>query len=181
MERYIKILLCFALICCIGTGGFLAGRMTRGTTLNVYIEASTAGTTLQASRGSYDDSRQWISAEEFSYFASIPQDTQEIHTVDRGGMPQTETSESVQSQQTTTLLTPQVTTATAATWTGKLNINTATQAQLEALPGIGETIAARIITYRGSIGGFKSVEQLDNVEGIGEKRMDALRELVTVG
>ena len=50
-----------------------------------------------------------------------------------------------------------------------LNLNAATEAQLEALPGIGPATATRIVEYRKKNGGFKKVEELMNVKGIGEK------------
>jgi competence protein ComEA len=61
-----------------------------------------------------------------------------------------------------------------------LNLNTATAAQLEALPGIGKATADRIIEYRQKIGGFKKVEELMNVRGIGEKSFLTLKPLITV-
>ena len=63
---------------------------------------------------------------------------------------------------------------------GRININTATAAQLETLPGIGEVIAQRIIDYRNTHGPFQSVYALTNVKGIGEKRLSALLDLITV-
>lgn len=65
--------------------------------------------------------------------------------------------------------------------TGPVNINTADVAQLSALPGIGQVIAQRIIDYRTEIGGYVAVEELLNVEGIGEHRLLQLKELVTTG
>jgi competence protein ComEA len=63
---------------------------------------------------------------------------------------------------------------------GKLNLNTATQAQLEALPGIGPTYAQAIIAERERRGGFKSVNELRSVRGIGDKRFAEIAPLVTV-
>jgi competence protein ComEA len=62
----------------------------------------------------------------------------------------------------------------------KVNLNTATQAQLESLPGIGPTYAQAIIAARQARGGFKSVNELRNVRGIGDKRFSELEPLVTV-
>ncbi len=70
--------------------------------------------------------------------------------------------------------------ATAPYISGKLNINTATAEQLQTLPGIGEHIAQNIIAYRTEHGPFQSVSQLLNVELIGEKRLEAIRDLITV-
>ena len=61
-----------------------------------------------------------------------------------------------------------------------VNLNTATQAQLEKLPGVGAAVALRIIEYRQRSGGFKKVEDLMNVRGIGEKTFLKLKPLLTV-
>ena len=62
----------------------------------------------------------------------------------------------------------------------KININTAGIAELDTLPGIGEAYAKRIIEYRESNGFFKSIEEIKNVSGIGEKRYEAIKDLITV-
>jgi len=63
---------------------------------------------------------------------------------------------------------------------GAVNINTASAAQLETLPGIGAATAARIVEYREKNGGFKKVEDLMNIRGIGEKSFLKLKPLVMV-
>jgi competence protein ComEA len=64
----------------------------------------------------------------------------------------------------------------AALTGGPVSLANATQAQLGELDGIGPTLAARIIEYRDANGGFRSVEELGEVDGIGEVRLEALRE-----
>ena len=61
-----------------------------------------------------------------------------------------------------------------------VNLNTATVAELEKLPGIGQKVAARILEYRQKQGPFKKVEELMNVQGIGEKSFLKLRSQITV-
>jgi|WetSurMetagenome_2_1015567.scaffolds.fasta_scaffold182514_1 competence protein ComEA len=61
-----------------------------------------------------------------------------------------------------------------------INLNTATAAQLDSLPGIGPKVAARIIDYRTKKGPFRKVEELMNVQGVGEKSFLKLRAQLTV-
>ncbi|MEU8424966.1 ComEA family DNA-binding protein [Micromonospora sp. NPDC048835] len=68
----------------------------------------------------------------------------------------------------------------AAAAGGPLNLNTATLAQLDALPGVGPVLAQRILTHRDQHGGFKSVGDLRQVDGIGDARYEQLKDLVTV-
>jgi competence protein ComEA len=60
-----------------------------------------------------------------------------------------------------------------------VSLNTATAEQLETLPGVGPVLARHIIDYRTQHGGFRSVEELRQVTGIGDRRYADLRGLVT--
>lgn len=62
-----------------------------------------------------------------------------------------------------------------------VNINTADVDTLTALPGIGRVLAERIVAYRRQNGPFRVIEEITKVEGIGEKKAEAILELITVG
>lgn len=63
---------------------------------------------------------------------------------------------------------------------GQVNINTASQAELESLPGIGPALAGRIIQHREENGPFMVPEDIKNVSGIGDKRYEQLKNKITV-
>jgi competence protein ComEA len=63
----------------------------------------------------------------------------------------------------------------------RVDVNAATAAELEALPGIGAALAARIVAEREARGAFRGVEELARVPGVGEKLVERLRPLVTCG
>ena len=63
---------------------------------------------------------------------------------------------------------------------GKININTADIDLLQTINGVGESLASKIIDYRKQNGKFKSVEDLKNVSGIGEKKFESLKEYIVV-
>ena len=62
-----------------------------------------------------------------------------------------------------------------------LNINTADREELMKLPGIGEVLAQRIIDYRNSHGPFRSIEEIMEVEDIGEGRFEKIKALIVTG
>lgn len=62
----------------------------------------------------------------------------------------------------------------------KVNINHASQTELQELPGIGPSLAAQILVYRNENGSFKQVEDLQNVKGIGDAKFQKIKDLVTV-
>jgi competence protein ComEA len=64
---------------------------------------------------------------------------------------------------------------------GRIDINTAPAAELELLPGIGPTLAARIVADRAEHGRFTTLDALERVRGIGPKTVDSLRDMATVG
>lgn len=61
---------------------------------------------------------------------------------------------------------------------GQISINSASALQLEELPGVGPAIAARIVEYRQTNGGFKSIDELEKVKGIGPKKLESMRPYV---
>lgn len=64
--------------------------------------------------------------------------------------------------------------------TGKVNINTATQTELETLSGIGPSTALKIINYRKQNGKFKSIEDIKNVSGIGEAKFNSIKDSISI-
>lgn len=62
----------------------------------------------------------------------------------------------------------------------KININTATQTELETLPGIGPSISLKIINYREENGKFKSIEEIKEVSGIGDAKYENIKDLICV-
>lgn len=69
----------------------------------------------------------------------------------------------------------------SVTTAGLININQATATELEMLPGIGPTMAANIVAYRGANGPFATIEAIMDVPGIGEGRFEEMKALITVG
>lgn len=63
----------------------------------------------------------------------------------------------------------------------RLDINTASKSQLMDLPGIGETLAERILVYRQTNGAFQAPDDLMNIEGIGQKKFLQIEALIKVG
>ncbi|WP_042275668.1 helix-hairpin-helix domain-containing protein [[Clostridium] dakarense] len=62
----------------------------------------------------------------------------------------------------------------------KININTATIQELDSLPGVGEATANKILNYRQENGKFKSIEEIKNVNGIGEKKYEDLKDDICI-
>ena len=64
--------------------------------------------------------------------------------------------------------------------TSKVNINKATQTELEMIPGVGPSTALKIIEYREQNGKFHSIEDIKNVSGIGDVKYEQMKEYITV-
>ena len=61
-----------------------------------------------------------------------------------------------------------------------ININTATLEELMTLSGVGESKALSIIEYRNNVGGFKSIEEIKNVRGIGDAAFEKIKNNITI-
>lgn len=61
-----------------------------------------------------------------------------------------------------------------------ININTANETELEELPGIGTSIAGRIVEYRNKNGKFKNIEDIKNVTGIGDSKFEKIKDLIKI-
>lgn len=70
--------------------------------------------------------------------------------------------------------------ATGDAFSSKININTADLTLLQNIPGVGPSTAQKIIDYRTTFGRFKSIEDIKNVSGIGEKTFEKMKEYITV-
>lgn len=67
-----------------------------------------------------------------------------------------------------------------ASKTSQININTATIEELDTLPGVGEATANKIVNHRSENGEFKSIEEIKNVNGIGDKKFEEIKNLICV-
>ena len=71
--------------------------------------------------------------------------------------------------------------ASASGAAAKVNVNTATDVELDAIPGVGPSLAKKIVSDRNANGPFKTIDDLTRVSGIGDKKLESMREYVTVG
>lgn len=107
-----------------------------------------------------------------------------IYIPKKGETPQIPSPALISQETTQTTETSQATSVSstneATTDTNKINLNSATKEQLQQLTGIGEKKADLIIQYREANGGFKKIEDLKNISGIGDKTFEAISNQITV-
>lgn len=104
--------------------------------------------------------------------AYILEDGEKIYIPKKGEAAQTENNSNSSSQMSSYIYNSSKTT--------KININKATQTELETIPGIGPSSALKIINYREENGKFKSIEDIKNVSGIGDKKFESIKDYITV-
>lgn len=99
-----------------------------------------------------------------------------------GNMPQSSVPQTAEAsiQAPNLLKGQQATTVSSRATSVTLDLNRATEQEIEALPGIGPVLAGRIVDYRQSRGAFRTIEQLRHVKGIGKKTFERIRTRVHV-
>ncbi len=70
--------------------------------------------------------------------------------------------------------------SSAGEYGGKININQADESKLQDIPGVGPSMASRIVEYRKTNGRFNTIDDLKNVSGIGDKRFESMKDMVTI-
>jgi competence protein ComEA len=146
------IILALTLICLVFTAGFFTGKSVSGGVVTVERLIETATPIPEGSGSSA---------------SSMPAAVPETSVPETPGV----TAE--------TAATPATAAITAVT--EKININTASLAELDSLPGIGPVIAGNIIEYRETHGAFTTIDELMDVDGIGQAKFAALKDSITVG
>jgi competence protein ComEA len=91
-----------------------------------------------------------------------------------------EFKENVSQEQTAQIVSQNVSQTGAEAQKTKININKASIEELDTLPGIGEKTAAKIIDYRDQHKGFKSIEEIKEVNGIGDAKYDGIKDLISI-
>ena len=144
-------------------GGFCLGRSTSENNIEISaLQTTTSRTSSSASPTS--------SATSPSQTVSAPS------SPDNADLQPTASSENTSPIATIEDFTPALTEPA----TFPININTATLEELDLIPGIGPTLAQRILDFREEIGGFQHVDELLDVKGIGEKTLDKIKEYITL-
>ena len=108
--------------------------------------------------------------------AYILEDGEKIYIPKKGEEPQNEASTVSSSVQSSSYSNYSV----ASTKSNKININKATQTELETIPGVGPSTALKIIEYREQNGKFSSIEDIKNVSGIGDAKYEKMKDYITV-
>lgn len=108
--------------------------------------------------------------------AYILEDGEKIYIPKKGEEPQNEASTASSNAQSSSYSNYSV----ASTKSNKININKATQTELETIPGVGPSTALKIIEYREQNGRFSSIEDIKNVSGIGDAKYEKMKDYITV-
>ena len=80
----------------------------------------------------------------------------------------------------TGIISSEISSSTPSNKNQKININKANAQDLESVPGIGPSTAEKIVTYRNENGKFSSIDDLKNVTGIGEKKLESIKDYISI-
>ncbi len=167
-----RILICVALIACacvIGYNAFFTPKVSVPTV--IYTDQDS----LASEDEEYSPQTVPAMAEEDSSAVSVDDDTSSAASVDN------DTSSAVPVNEDTLSAVSSAPSNSAVNSSGLININTASAEELEEnLPRVGNVIAARIIDYREFHGGFKSIDEIMEVSGIGDKIFEGIKDKICV-
>ena len=164
LKRAERAVIALTVLCLVFTAGFFAGKSGSGSVITIEKMTNDSSTAAAASTPSQPlEGQIGLSASPDVSTSSVPY-----------------ASASESEAPVTDEATPP-TDAAKNTTAFLVNINTASAAELDSLPGIGDVLAGRIIEYRQSNSGFKSIEEIMDVSGIGEKKYIDIKDMITVG
>lgn len=112
--------------------------------------------------------------------AYILEDGEKIYIPKKGEEIAEESYTSSVTSETSSIKSGSSSSTTSSSKTSKININKATQTELETIPGIGPSTALKIINYREENGKFNSIEDIKNVSGIGDTKYEKMKDYITV-
>lgn len=142
------------------------------------LDSSSSTNNNYVSESSEEVASSQISSDQQTENSSTSRESTASNTISSSGASSTQSTQTSSSSKTSSSSSKASTSSELGL--ASVNINTATQAELEEVPYIGEVKAKAIIDYRTTNGNFKSIDELDNVKGFGSATIEKIRKYLTV-